>query len=593
MAQTTLKMLIQMRRDEVFSTGFVLQAGEPGFEISTNTFKIGDGTKTWAELDFANKSLIDALIAVVDKKVDDLGNVATDEEVEEIRKTLAAATKQVADDLAAYELANDARVKLVEDSLAEGGATANAIKAAKDAADAAQKDVDDLAALVDFETMGSYDGVDTVPDYVQYIASATANDAANTVREELLEDIGDLEKYVGTFPDTTLADGTKVETVVGYINAKTSGIATDANLKLIEDRVTAIEEAPYATEEHVRESISDLYNGNILTLEEKLEGIDDSVTDYISRYDSTEINPIRTSLNELTKEDGVIDAIEADIANIKDTYATKDHVNGQVDTALQAAKDYSDAQDVFHTDMLTVDKFGGIAGGANLNGKTTHQILTDLLYPYIAFVINSSSRNAAAATLECGQSQTLSSATISVTKKKDPITSIKLFNGSTLLEEKTGEAVANGGSITFNGFDAITVTKDNNPNLKFTVTDGTTSTDKNVGASTFVYPYYWGVCAENAAIDEALIEGLTKSVSSKGTKTDISFTCAQQKIVFAYPKAHGVLKSIIDPNNFETIDGYARSEVSITGLDGSTQAYYVYVQKDACTVSDFKVDFKY
>ena len=290
---------------------------------------------------------------------------------------------------------------------------------------------------------------------------------------------------------------------------------------------------------------------------------------------------VETQVNALAN--GTVKANSDAIAAINDTETG----------ILKQAKDYTDAGDIFVTDMLTVDKFGGIAGGADLNGKTTHQILTDLLYPYIAFVINSSSRNAAAATLECGDSQTLSSATISVTKKKDPITSIKLFNGSTLLEEKTGDAVANGGSITFNGFDAITVTKSNNPNLKFTVTDGTTSTDKNVGASTFVYPYYWGVCAEDATIDEALVESLTKNVSSKGTKTDISFTCAQQKIVFAYPKAHGVLKSIIDPNNFETIDGYARSEVSITGLDGSAQAYYVYVQKDACTVTGFKVDFKY
>ena len=267
-------------------------------------------------------------------------------------------------------------------------------------------------------------------------------------------------------------------------------------------------------------------------------------------------------------------------------------INNEETGILAKAKEYVDTEDVFHTDILTVNSLGGISAGANLNNMTTHEILNTLLFPYVAFVINSSSRNAAAATLENGATQTLSSCTINVTKKSKPITSITLYNGSTVLETKTGDAVANGGSITFNGFSAITVSKSNNPNLKFTVTDGTTSTDRSVGASTFVYPYYWGVCAADATIDQDLVKGLTKNVSSKGTKTDIAFTTANQRIVFAYPKAHGVLKSVIDPNNFEIIDTFTRSEIVVTGLDGSAQDYYVYVS-GAGTVTDFKIDFKY
>lgn len=546
MASTNLNMQLLLRRDLEFNKSYVLAAGEPGFEINTNTLKIGDGSTTWENLPIANKAAIDALIKVTDDKVVALTDVvnklgdtyATDAEVEAIRSALDSAKLDKAtynEFIATHAMTDEAintavagakthaETKISEFNTATVAPIAQRVAdieadytTASEAGDIAQGKVDAFKTSI-------VDGIDARVKAIEDAPYATANDvaAAQGAAEAAQKDVDDLEKYVGTFPETTLSDGTKVETVVGYINAKTAGIATDANLRLLEDRLTTIEEAPYAT--------------------------------------AADINAIND------EETGI----------------------------LAQAKAYTDAEDIFVTDMLTVDKFGGIAGGANLNGKTTHQILTDLLYPYVKFIINSSSRNAAAATLECGQSQTLSSATISVTKKKDPITSIKLFNGSTLLEEKTGDAVANGGSITFNGFDAITVTKGNNPNLKFTVTDGTSSEDKSVGASTFVYPYYWGVCAEDATIDEALVEGLTKSVSGKGTKTDISFTCAQQKIVFAYPKAHGVLKSIIDPNNFETIDGYARSEVSITGLDGSAQAYYVYVQKDACTVTGFKVDFKY
>ena len=260
--------------------------------------------------------------------------------------------------------------------------------------------------------------------------------------------------------------------------------------------------------------------------------------------------------------------------------------------AVTAAKAYVDEEDKFYNGITTVNALGGIPANTSLDNKTTHEILDMLLFPYVAFSITSSSRSAAATTLENGATQTLSSCSITVAKKSKPITSITLYNGSNVLESKTGDAVANGGTITFNGFNAITVSKSNNPNLKFTVTDGQTSTDRNVGASTFVYPYYWGVCAPDATVDEALVEGLTKSISSKGNKTDVSFTCANQRQVFAYPKAHGVLKSIIDPNNFEIIDSFTRSELSITGLDGTTQTYYVYVS-GACSVTDFKIDFKY
>ena len=99
MAQTKLNMLLQVRRDNVFTSTYVLQAGEPGFEISTNTLKIGDGVKTWAELDFANEAQIAALIKVTDDKVVALTEAvnklndtyATDAEVEAVRSALDAA----------------------------------------------------------------------------------------------------------------------------------------------------------------------------------------------------------------------------------------------------------------------------------------------------------------------------------------------------------------------------------------------------------------------------------------------------------------------------------------------------------------------
>ena len=250
--------------------------------------------------------------------------------------------------------------------------------------------------------------------------------------------------------------------------------------------------------------------------------------------------------------------------------------------------------EVFNTDIVTVNALGGIAAGTDLNGLTTRQILNKLLFPYVAQVVDTPSRTPNSTTLERGNNQTVTSVSVKVTKKSEPITKVELYQGSTLIATKEGADVASGGTFTFSGLSiAITANTGSVSGLKVKVTDATGNVvEKSTSGWTFVYPYYCGVCAEGATIDKALVEGLTKKIEAKGNKTDWSFTCDNQCMVFAYPKAHGVLKSIIDPNNFEIFGSFTRHEVPITGLDGTTQPYYVYVN-GASTVSGFKVDFKY
>jgi hypothetical protein len=101
-----------------------------------------------------------------------------------------------------------------------------------------------------------------------------------------------------------------------------------------------------------------------------------------------------------------------------------------------------------------------------------------------------------------------------------------------------------------------------------------------------------GPVGSGITITEDVIESLEKKVVSKGEKSH-SYTLNDAHIVFAYPTSYGVLKSIIDPNGYETIGGYNRSELSITGLDGIAQTYYVYASKDTGTSAGFTVKFKY
>lgn len=302
------------------------------------------------------------------------------------------------------------------------------------------------------------------------------------------------------------------------------------------------------------------------------------ITDFAHNHWMSEVNGLADAL--AGKQDVIPE-------NTYDAY-------GSAAQALTDAKAYVDEEDIFVTDMKTINALGGIAANSDLNNLTTHEILKKLLYPYVDATVGNATASPNGGTYEKGVTKTITSVSISITKKSEPITSVALYNGSTLIEEKTGDAVKNGGTITFTNLSVEVPTNGNQLTIKVTYPDanGNAKTvEKKTTALTFVYPYYMGTCAAGTAIDETLVESLTKKVEGKGNKSN-SFTVSDGHMVFAYPKAHGVLKSILDPNNFETIGNYTRSEVSVTGLDGTAQTYYVYTS-GATTVSGFAVNFKY
>jgi hypothetical protein len=451
---------------------------------------------------------------------------------------------------------------------------------------------------------------------------STAYDAAGSAEA--------VRTYVGEIPETAEATN-----IVAYIQEKTAGIATDTALEELTGRVATAESDIDALQEasakHVekvegKSLIADTEierlaamsdgankveasetNGNIKIdgeevvvythpakhaiadvdgLQDALDGksddghkhVKDDITDFAHNHEMTEVNGLEDAL--AGKQDVIPE-------NTYDAY-------GAAGQALTDAKAYVDEEDKFEIDMNTISALGGIAAGTNLDGMSTHDILKKLLYPYVDASVGNATASPNGGTYEKGVTKTITSVSISVTKKSEPITSVALYNGSTLIEEKTGDAVKNGGTFTFSNLSVEVPTDGNQLTVKVTYPDanGAAKTvEKKTTAMTFVYPYYMGTCAAGTAVDETLVESLTKKIESKGNKSN-SFTVSDGHMVFAYPKAHGVLKSILDPNNFETIGNYTRSEVSVTGLDGTAQTYYVYVS-GATTVSGFVVNFKY
>ena len=275
-----------------------------------------------------------------------------------------------------------------------------------------------------------------------------------------------------------------------------------------------------------------------------------------------------------------------------------DVIEGEGEGSIKKAiadevEDRNDAIDeavTFENGITTVNALGGIPSGASLDGKSVTEILDMLLFPYVKQTISNVKGTPNGGTFECGNNQVITAVQATVTKKSKKITKVELLKGSEVLAVKEGDAVANGGTFTFSGLSVAVNSV--NVQLKVKAYDETgASVEGSTGAFTFIYPYYYGVCEAGATIDEALVEGLKKDVSGKGQKA-YSYTTNNQCAVIAFPKAHGVLKSALDPNAFENIAAFTRHEVTVNGLDGKDVAYYVYVS-GAFTGSGFKYTFKY
>ena len=257
---------------------------------------------------------------------------------------------------------------------------------------------------------------------------------------------------------------------------------------------------------------------------------------------------------------------------------------------LEEAKTYTDEKSIFNNGITTVNALGGIPAGTSLDNKSVLEILDMLLFPYVKQTISNVKGTPNGGTFEHGNNQVITAVQATVTKKSKPITKIELLQGSTVLATKEGDEVKNGGTFTFSGLSVAV--NSTNVQLKVKAYDETgASVEGSTGAFTFVYPYYYGICDAGATVNEALVEGLTKDIKSKGEKA-YTYSPNNQCAVIAYPKAHGALKSALDPNAFENIGAFTRHEVTINGLDGKDVVYYVYVS-GAFTGSGFKYTFKY
>ena len=227
----------------------------------------------------------------------------------------------------------------------------------------------------------------------------------------------------------------------------------------------------------------------------------------------------------------------------------------------------------------TTSALGGIAAGTTFDNMSISDVLNKLFYPYVAPKINGITlRPNNGGTFEKGTTINLTGSTITITEGSDELTSLAIYDGSHKIAE-INENIVGSNALNF----SLAITSDKQ--LRVELTDASEKTVTiNSPAFNFVYPYYRGKIAANGGINETVIESMTKVVQAKGTKT-YSYDLSNQKAVFAYPKSYGALSAITDATGLPNIDIFERSEINITGLDGTSVEYYVYVMINASTNS--------
>lgn len=329
--------------------------------------------------------------------------------------------------------------------------------------------------------------------------------------------------------------------------------------------------------------------------------IDDDVVEDISTWSSQKIVDYAMPLPAVAGTDGQVltvdsngDAIWADQEIVPDvSTGNKGDVlgidsNGKL--AYLSAGAASGGDKITNTGA-TMSAIGGIPANTTLTDKTCIEVLEMMLFPYTKPVISNVTlnRTPSGTVYEKGTTVSINSISTAIQKKSEAITKVQFYVNNTMENEIT-TGVANGGTFTYTPTTAISITDTiTNTYVQVKVEDGKSLVTANSLALTFVYPYYHGSIADGTVVNDAVIQGLTKDVSIKGTKT-YNYNTSNSCMVIAYPASYGNIRTIIDPNGFDITGSFTKSQVAVTANDSTSQTYNVYVSS-ASTNSNFAVKF--
>ena len=353
--------------------------------------------------------------------------------------------------------------------------------------------------------------------------------------------------------------------------------------KSINEEITPInpgEELPNVRHTHTNKDVLDIITMDMLN---QIGNTKIDLSDYVTK------DELKQNTQNFATEDYVMNKIDE---------AKIEGGTGQtVDLSRFATKEQIDqkADDLFKIDTSIVSPLGGITMGEDLNNVSIHEILTKLLYPYVEptiyanLIYEPSNRTI----FEYGEIVEIIGISTDIVRKSKDIISISFLRDGYMLDSYTANVSYGGQFIKTFSYPIEIKMPINNTYFQVKATDANnTIVVANTKALNFYYPYYYGIIEETQEIDSYMVrEMLNKQVDIKGNKT-FTFSPKNQRIVMAYPKEYGELKSILDPNGFEQIASFNCIELDIECLDNTIQTYYVYYNKPS-TNRNFRMSFYY
>lgn len=235
---------------------------------------------------------------------------------------------------------------------------------------------------------------------------------------------------------------------------------------------------------------------------------------------------------------------------------------------------------------------GGIPVNTDISNWTVKEILLEIVASYQPTTnVRVLSVTDAAGVFEVGTTKNISSVTVGWNKGSQQVTKAEVLRDGSPI----GEAVVSSGtSVAVSTTTPAIGSSAGSVSITTRVTDNDEKpTIAGSGSTwTFVYPFYYGVAANAAAVTGTSVAQMTKVIQVKGNKT-FAFTTNNQACVVAYPTSYGDLRQVMDQNNFDVTSTFKKQSVMrVTGLDGTQQNYNVYVNEPS-TLSGFKFTFNF
>lgn len=222
---------------------------------------------------------------------------------------------------------------------------------------------------------------------------------------------------------------------------------------------------------------------------------------------------------------------------------------------------------------------GGIAKDKTYSNADITEVLSDLLFPYVAPTLNSIVLSEAAGTFEYGTVRTVSKVTPNFTKGSKAITSIKIGTTSGGSDLYSGDTTTSGVAITLTN--SKTYDGNSGGTIYCTISDGQQSTSKS---ATISYAYY-----NYTAVTSSTTAPTTASVATnRGTSAEATITTTDNTYIwFLMPNQNKKQIQQYAMNQWNNMATTYAGTVNFTTSTGKQVTYYAY-RTDAMTAASEK-----